>query len=173
MQTISSLFQWFMPSGKHTSATPAMPLRELKKHRRISYSPTLVGSLKDDHEELLATYGEIATLLRTERYDEISNHLRDFKNQLDVHLLNENLRFYCYLEEHLAGSPNELEIIKDFRRDMNEISRIVVSFLRKYRMAGVSSANRETFGSEYREIGAALTSRIVREESGLYSLYKP
>jgi len=171
MISINWLTQWFSPARGEARPGRSATLKAVKQAHRITYSPTLVPELKDDHQELLAIYGEVGALLQDGRYAAIADVLRRFKTKLDVHLLNENLRFYCYLEERLAATPAELEVMQDFRREMNGIARVVVTFLRKYQMSGVNLHNRETFVGEYQQIGAALVERINREEKGLYSLY--
>jgi hypothetical protein len=173
MSTAGWLQRWFNPGRNNAESGKAGALKELKQQSRINYSATLVPDLKTDHQDLLKIYGEVGTLLQNGRYAAIQEGLRAFKSRLDVHLLNENLRFYCYLEQRLADAPNELQIIKEFRQDMNGIARVVVGFLRKYQAAGVHAQNKDDFLSDYRQIGTALAERIEREERGLYALYVP
>ncbi|MGH8539433.1 MAG: hemerythrin domain-containing protein [Stenotrophobium sp.] len=145
----------------------------MKAQSRFTYSPTLIQSLEGDHAELLQMYTQVDQMLKRGDYEAIVPALGTFKTKLDVHILNENLRFYCYLEEHLAGSPDELNVMKDFRREMNDIARGVVNFVRKYQMAGVTLSNHKNFGNEFQQVGALLAQRIEREERGLYILYTP
>ncbi|MGH8506370.1 MAG: hemerythrin domain-containing protein [Stenotrophobium sp.] len=170
MSALNWVTQWF---GGATSAGARTSLKAIKAQSRINYSPTLIGALEQDHADLLRLYGEVDQLLRKGAFEPIAAALTAFKTRLDVHLLNENLRFYCYLEERLSGSPLDLETMKEFRHEMNSIARGVSSFVRKYQMAGVSLANHRNFTQEFHQIGALLTQRIEREESGLYTLYTP
>ncbi len=154
----------------HTSA-PVMPIASDSASNGISYSPTLIDALKDDHSDLIELYSEIAHIMASGHYDAIPEALTSFKTKLDVHLLTENLRFYCYLEQNLSGHTAELELMKSFRREMSSIARAVVGFVRKWQFTVITKANKDSFLEEYAQIGDALTQRIEREENSLYTLY--
>lgn len=139
----------------------------------ITYSAQLVPSLLDDHQELFKLYGEVESALAAGNYDSLPRLLGTFKTKLDVHLLSENLRFYCYLEQSLTNQPEELEIMKNFRREMNNIARAAVNFVRKWQTAGVTPASTKTFTMESEQVKSLLVERMEREESGLYPLYQP
>jgi regulator of sigma D len=158
------------PAVLHTAVTD-MPIASADASNGISYSPTLIDSLKDDHSDLIEMYSEIAHIMAAGHYDAIPEALTSFKTKLDVHLLTENLRFYCYLEQNLTGHAAELELMKSFRREMSNIARSVVGFVRKWQFTVITKANKDSFLDEYAQIGAALTQRIEREENTLYTLY--
>lgn len=150
--------------------------RNLKAERdkaSITYSAQLVPSLLNDHKELFKLYDDIETNLNTGNFDSLPRLLGAFKTKLDVHLLSENLRFYCYLEQSLATQPEELEIMKNFRHEMNSIARAAVNFVRKWQTAGVTSASTKTFTLEAEQVKSLLVERMQREETGLYPLYQP
>ena len=166
---------WF---GARAVAAQDSPLSQGKlatqrNQQSIHYSPQLIGRLCGDHATLLAVYQSVVDMLAQHQYAQIPATLGTFKTKFDVHLLNENLRFYCYLEQSLKTQPAELAMIRDFRREMNGIARGVVGFVRKYQAAGVSAANRQGFDAELRAVGALLVERIEREEQDLYTLYAP
>jgi hypothetical protein len=140
---------------------------------RFGYSPELVGNLKGDHAYLLRRYREIEQLALKGELVAIPMALAGFKNKFDLHLLNENLQFYCHLEQRSARRPSDLARIKEFRTEMNTIARVVVNFVKKYRLEGVSPAGVQAFLNELRAVGAALMQRIEREEKDLYPLYAP
>lgn len=144
-----------------------------RKPRQIQYDPKLVPQLQEDHVELLTTYKRINVLLNDGRFEEIPGALKQFKRRLEGHLLTENVRFYNYVEQQLAEDPVNIDIIHDFRKEMNSIARTVVGFLKKYITSGVGSANFQVFRKEYEAIGEALQDRIEREERDLYALYEP
>ncbi|TAM12574.1 MAG: hemerythrin domain-containing protein [Nevskiaceae bacterium] len=168
---MTSITRWFGfgATGKGTSEK----LKADKAAASISYSPQLVPALLNDHVELFKLYGDIEAALGEGQYDLIPNLLSSFKTRLDVHLLSENLRFYCYLEENLVPHPEELETMKGFRREMNDIARATVNFVRKWKTAGVTPASQRSFGQEATQIKALLQERMQREEQGLYPLYTP
>lgn len=165
MGSLASAFEW-LGLGKST-------LRTVQDQSRFNYSPDLIGDLKGDHAELLKMYTDIERMAVEGRYAQIAAALGGFKARFDLHIFHENLHFYCYIEEKLAGSADRQAQIKSFRGDMNLIARSVVNFIRNYRMTGVRPSNGDEFLIALREIGALLAQRIEREEQDLYPLYQP
>jgi regulator of sigma D len=162
---------WLGFADGETASTPSG--RVALDKARFGYSAELIDGLKDDHADLVRRYGEIEQLALKGTYGAIPMALAGFKNKLDVHLLHENLQFYCYLEQRLARRADSLALIKEFRGEMNAIARAVVNFVKKYRAEGVSAANSQAFLAELREMGALLAQRVEREEKDLYTLYRP
>jgi len=165
MQVLARAWNWL---GLGRGGTP----RGAQEHSRFNYSPSLIPGLKGDHGELLKLYTEIERMGVEGRYGPIPAALGTFKAKFDVHLLNENLNFYCYIEER-AKNAEDQELIKSFRSEMNAIARGVVNFVKRYRMSGVRAVNAQDFLTELHEVGALLVRRIEREEKELYALYRP
>ena len=166
---------WFKgkPQPQDTRV-PSSTLDYLKPpERSIRYDPGLVANLTKDHGELVAMYGQLGQDVRDGHYQRIPNALLSFKTRLEAHLLIENVRFYVYLEQALAGDSENMAIIRDFRREMNGIARGVVEFVRRYQQQRVTVANAHDFMREYEEVGKLLVMRIEREEGNLYPLYAP
>jgi hypothetical protein len=164
MEALARVWSWFGFGGKETP-------RSAQEHSRINYSPELIPALKGDHGELLSLYRDIEKMAVHGGYAGIPAALGSFKSKLDVHLLNENLHFYCYIEEK-AQDPQDKELIKGFRSEMNALARGVVNFIKTHRQAGVHPANAQSFLTELRQVGALLVRRIEREEKQLYTLYR-
>jgi len=164
---------WFAPRKAAIDDAPlgGEQLARLRREHAIGYSPQLIGRLCGDHQQLLGLYQAMLDLLAQQRYEQIPAALGAFKSKFDAHVLHENLRFYCYLEQKLGGQ--ELATMKDFRSNMNRIARGVINFVRKYQAAGVAAANRRVFEEELRLIGTLLLQRIQAEEQDLYPLYAP
>lgn len=144
-----------------------------QEHSRFNFSWQLINDLRGDHAELLEQYAGIEKLAVEGRYASIPPVLSAFKANFDIHILNENLHFYCYVEQKLSGTPDKLDVIKAFRTEMNGIARGVVNFVKKYNMAGVRPSNGGEFLVELRQVGKLLVQRIQREEQDLYPLYTP
>ncbi|MFC5569530.1 hemerythrin domain-containing protein [Lysobacter yangpyeongensis] len=166
---------WFKGKPQPQDTRPAASTLEYVKppERSIRYDPGLVASLKDDHSELVAMYGQLGQDVRDGHYQRIPNGLLAFKTRLEAHLLIENVRFYVYLEQALTHDSENMAIIRDFRREMNGIARGVVEFVRRYQQTRVTAANAGDFMREYDEVGKLLVMRIEREEGNLYPLYAP
>ncbi len=157
-------------------------LKEIKKHQhsrrvvpgtKINYIPDLVDNLHNDHNVLLDLFGKIKVAFETGKYQKIEGELKKFKRLLVDHLLTENVRLYIYLAHEFAQDEVTSDLIKEFKREMNHISRAVMAFITKYETIGVNIELSVSFGKDLNAIGAALVERIQREENTLYPLYMP
>ena len=88
-----------------------------------------------------------------------------------LHLLTENVRLYIYLDHMLRGDEANEELIRGFRKEMDDIAKTAMNFLKKYEAIGVDKDLAEVFSKDFATIGEVLTKRIKREESILYPLY--
>ena len=139
---------------------------------RIQHDSRLVGDLMQDHVNLVNHFTALLPLLRAGDVRGFRNSLASFKTEFQGHIIKENVKFYVYLEQSLAGDDTNIELIRDFRREMNAISRAVVQFCNKYIDARIDGTVVKQFENESGEIAKALLSRIEREERDLYSLYQ-
>ena len=169
------LFSNWFKGRKDTSITPATSVLQYSRppERSIVYDPGLVDSLKHDHTELVAMYGQLGQDVKDGQFHRIPNALLAFKTRLEAHLLIENVRFYVYVEQSLSGDSENMALIRGFRREMNSIARGVVEFVRRYQNTRVGADNSLLFMREYEEVGQLLVMRIEREEHNLYPLYAP
>lgn len=148
-----------------TSATVRSP-------RTIAYDATLVQSLKRDHGDLVRLFTEIGNQAADRRYGSVPAMLSTFKTHFEGHLIAENVRFYNYVENAMQDDPENLMLIRSFRREMNTIARGVVDFVKKYQINQFDQRTHEAFLEDYRAVGALLAQRIEREEASLYPLYQ-
>ncbi|WP_460824045.1 hemerythrin domain-containing protein [Lysobacter olei] len=148
---------------------PAPPVRS---PRAIAYDAALVPALKRDHGDLIKLYTEIGNLAMERRYGDVPARLTTFKTHFEGHLIAENVRFYNYVENSMQDDPENLQLIRSFRREMNSIARGVVDFVKKYQINHFDQRTHEAFLEDYRAVGALLAQRIEREESSLYPLYQ-
>lgn len=137
----------------------------------VRFYPTLVDNLKTDHQHLLQLYTEINDTVNAHDYRELPAKLEKFQNDLLAHLEAENIKFYGYLEQSLKADSRGLQEMRRFRKEMRDIERAVVKFLKSWITTGINVDNVEAFKAEYDAIGAALVSRIESEERSLYTLY--
>lgn len=147
--------------------------RPTRDHSRYHHSPKLIASLEGEHGELLKLHQEIERLAVEGHYAALPAALAAFRSKFDLHVLSENLNFYGYVEAKSAGRPEDQDLVRRFRSEMNAIARAVVNFIKKYRSAGVHAATAPDFLVELRQIGLLLIKRIEREEKELYALYRP
>ncbi len=140
---------------------------------RIGYDPKLVPSLQRDHAELGGIYHRIGELHEAGgNYDEIRALLINFKSRLEAHLLTENVLFYNYLEQNLPDDSGNNQVMRDFRREMNQIARQVIDFVKRYQSCDFNAAERARFTSDHAAVGRILEQRLDREENNLYPLYR-
>jgi len=139
----------------------------------IRYKPGLVDDLKSDHENLLNIYTDIKLSAEMNNFTKTAEHLTDFRNQLEDHLLKENINLYIYLTHLLEDDKENSTLISSFRKEMDGIASIALKFLAKYESIGSDKELQKSFQDDFSVIGDVLGKRIKREESMLYTLYAP
>ena len=145
-----------------------------KPTRTINYDPGLITSLKNDHHDLVEIFQRVwSEGYEVHNFHKLSDLLMQFKSGFQAHLIKENVRFYVYLEQALAEDVHTLQIVKDFRTDMNEIANAVVQFCKRYTREAYTQEMVRDFKRDYHKIGEALTRRVTLEERELYTLYQP
>ncbi len=167
-----------MFGGKQTPTSQALPNGVPSAEQRrggfgIAYDADLVPALKNDHKALVQMYGEVGQIAERGEFNQIPQMLLAFKVYLEGHLIAENVRFYNYVEGTMQNDPENIALIRSFRREMNAIARGVVDFVKKYQLAEFDASLRQEFMNDYKTVGGLLAQRIEREESSLYPLYMP
>ena len=166
---MANFFNIFKTATTQENSSPSRD--KMAPGTRICHDPHLVDKLKDDHANLLELWGAIDKALKKGDVKGMGILLSRFKTALNNHLLVENVKLYVYLTQYLANDPDNAEIIKDFRTEMNSIGRTVTTFLRTYTVSPIKPEQLMEFKTQFDAIGAALVDRIEREESTLYQLY--
>lgn len=156
----------------HRSGQPSAAAGSVAS-RAPSFDSRLIESLKHDHHSLVELFQQIGQTAERARFHELPALLIAFKTGLESHVIAENVRFYNYVENSLAGDEENLLLIRSFRREMNAIARGVVDFVKKYQRAPFTEATRDAFLRDYAVVGGLLSQRIQREEANLYPLYQP
>ncbi|MFV8783223.1 hemerythrin domain-containing protein [Microbulbifer sp. SA54] len=142
--------------------------------RTINYDPSLIMTLKGDHHELVQIYRRVwSEGYEKQDFRKVAALLKTFKSTFQAHLIKENVSFYVYLEQSMAGDSHTLQIVKDFRTDMNDIANAVVQFCKRYSREVFTGEMLMDFKQDYEKIGEALTRRVSLEERELYTLYHP
>lgn len=139
----------------------------------LQYDPELIPKLTQEHRHLLAMFGVIKQSYERQDFVAVQKALQEFKLSLNVHLLTENVRFYAYVKKGLSNSTENLETVTSFWKEMQGIAKVVIQFLGKYETSVFTPEMKAAFGKELDDVGAALVSRIKREEESLYTLYLP
>lgn len=163
----------FGPGETTQPEAPATPQYNTAPGTEIRYHPELISELTADHKALLALYGEIKEAFDQADYPTVAEKLNTFRSDLQAHLLTENVRLYIYLNRSLGDDETNSELIQGFRREMNEIAKVAMNFLRKYEAIGVDKDLAKAFAKDFAIIGKVLVERIEKEEQVLYPLYMP
>lgn len=169
------MFGFFKKKAKQEN-TPSEPEKKTTytaPGTEIHYSPDLIGTLQQDHKNLLALYGDIANAFKEQKYKDVSSMLNELKSGLNAHLLKENVRLYIYLDRSLSNDTISSELIRGFRKEMDDIAKVALKFLQKYETIGVDEDLASHFASDFETIGKVLVERIKKEEETLYPLYMP
>lgn len=141
--------------------------------RSISFDPNLINDLKGDHKDLIRIYQRIwSEGYEKQDFRKVAELLKAFKSTFQAHLIKENVSFYVYLEQSLYEDAHTLQIVKDFRSDMNDIANAVVQFCKRYSREVFTGEMLMDFKQDYEKIGEALTRRVSLEERELYTLYR-
>ncbi len=160
-------------NGRSPAANLSTPITtNFSGNKGIHYDSCLIPELENDHARLVNLFGEIwSDCFLKKDYKKMAAKLDSFKYEFQSHILKENVKFYVYLEQNLADDAHSLDIIKEFRRDMNGIANAVIKFCRKYNEPKLSAELAAEFEEDYNNIGSALTKRVTLEERDLYILY--
>lgn len=169
------MFGFFKKKADNRETVPATPQQEVHTApgTQIRYSADLIASLQNDHQTLLSLYGDIQAAFEDKRYTDVSAMLTTLRSGLNAHLLTENVRLYIYLDRSLATDATSSELIHGFRKEMDEIAKVALGFLRKYEAIGVDADLADHFAADFATIGKVLVERIQKEENTLYPLYMP
>ena len=137
----------------------------------IRFNPKLTGQLTHEHQELLNLYIKANNALKAFDAIGIAEALQSMRDLLQNHLLTENVRIYVYLEHMFANDEVNCQLVRDFRREMDQISRTVMAFFNKYQDIGSGKYPLDQFAKEFQALGVELNRRIEQEEQTLYPLY--
>jgi hypothetical protein len=169
MTTMSWALGWL--SRGRQSAAPRE--RGDEPQSRFRYLRDLIPVFQADHAGLLKQCRAIEKMVATGDFSGIPLALSAFKARLEVHLLNESLHLFCYLDERLPLDAAERVMIREIRAETTGTSRDVINLIKQYRAAGITPANSSMFLAEWKPAATALLQQLAREEQDLYPLYQP
>jgi NAD+--asparagine ADP-ribosyltransferase len=128
----------------------------------------LISLLIKDHRKLFELYAELHKTLESENFEDIRLAMQHFINAYHQHILLEDTKLYVALEEKYKGKKTILDTIKVIEKDMNEITRSINFFERKYMSLTPDKLN--SCIEELNHIGEILSQRVELEENRLYNL---
>ena len=132
----------------------------------------LVKELKMEHELIEQQLNNIENAVYVKNYELLSGYVGEFGATLRSHLAKENTKFYMRLQYILPKNSAQFEIMKKFKNEMTEISKVVNKFIFKYYSCKINEKNQAAYLEELNCVMALLERRILNEESKLFPLYE-
>jgi hypothetical protein len=150
-----------IPPGKLSSL--------LRRHR-----PELVPMLRDQHNELLALFGNLEAACEQQNASACRQALHRFARMLDQHLAVENRELYGYLQSRPAHvDADRMQLVTTMATDMMHVGRILHRFVSAYSAPTLTPEQLAQMRRDLPGIGEVLAHRIHEEETVLYPLYAP
>lgn len=139
----------------------------------VAYDNELIDGLRQEHETLIEQFGFILKSgYEPGDLELLCENLGEFKRLFQSHLATENVKLFGYLEQKMKQHTPEVDLMLSFRREINECSKMVISFCKKYARPIDALVLHDTFKDDYRDAGQALIHRVQFIEKEMYSLYR-
>ena len=136
-------------------------LTRRQRKRGIAYDKSLISTLKREHEVLIEEFGRaFSDDFRSNDFTHLSKQLRGFKTIFQNHLITENVKLFCYLEQQSVNDSALQASLREFRKEINYWSNAVISFCKKYEQPVDVFFHQDSFKNEYQAIGQALIHRV-------------
>ncbi len=144
--------------------------KEKKKKSPVPpFDAKLIKKFHKDHAKLVETISEIESAYAQGKVKDVKRKLQGLKLAILGHFMEEDLKLYWYLKDRYKDDPSTIETVKIFESSIKKIQREVIGFIDRYTQEEMPLD--ETFKEEFDAIVNALSSRIMTEESNLYTLY--
>jgi len=139
-----------------------------KLFKKDNQEQSLIDTLKKDHQKLIEVYTKISNAINKDDFEQTKILVKEFVGEYNKHILLEDVELYVALEEKYKEKKQILRTIKTIEKDMNNITKTITFFERKYKE--ITPNNKDLFLEEFRNIGRVLTQRVELEEERLYPL---
>lgn len=125
----------------------------------------LITELKNEHIYLVETLNKVKDLLITTK--EGQETLRFAKEAFLKHIKKEDEKLYPALEKAEVNDSALKELVDDFIKEMNIVSKTTIEFFDKYSNGG----DGERFAADFARLYIKLSRRIKKEEEIVYKKY--
>jgi len=155
------------------SQTVSTPKRKNAPQKlSIAYDNSLIGDLEKENEVLIEHFGRaIKDGFIPRNFTLLCEQLNEFKVMFQNHLLKENVKLFCYLEQLMKNNSKSLESLRKFRKETNHCSNEVINFCKKYEQPMEILMMQDAFEKEYLKVGQTLIHRVQLIESEMHSQY--
>jgi regulator of sigma D len=140
----------------------------------VVHHSTLVGELKSEHRELLATFGLLRHAAEERDAAGFRRALAAFKALLVPHLVKESFKVYTYLrQEYKAkGDLAVYDMVTAYKSEMTGIGDTALRFVESCDQMADDAIDFVQIDATLHTMGRLLGDRIRREEAELYPLYQ-
>lgn len=170
---VEQLFQRHDDHNQVSSRAQCKPtLKRAPKKSGVAYDEFLISTLEKEHELLIENFGKVIKhgfIARDFKF--LCKQLDEFKVLFQNHVLKENVKFFCYLEQSQKNKRKRLKSIRKFRKEVNCCTNDVMNFCKKYEQPLETLFLEESFRNEYQNIAQKLFHRVQLVENEMYSLY--
>ena len=125
----------------------------------------LITELKNEHAYLVETLQKVKGLLITTK--EGQETLLSAKEAFLKHIKKEDEKLYPVLEKAAVNDSALKELIDNFIKEMNIVSKTTIEFFDKYSNGGEG----ERFAADFARLYIKLSRRIKNEEEIIYKKY--
>lgn len=153
------------PRKAETPKTAPAPAQD------IPYEPSLIAALTQQHRELVMLLVKANSAAQQDRYEDVKDALGRFKNGLNEHLTQENLKLHPYISARLKGE-NSKDVLRDMRHNTARIQGAADGFINHYLGYPVSGVNVERFEMEIAGVIEEFSQELETEEACFYTLYQ-
>jgi len=152
---------------------PATEKADKSSRVNISYVPTLVPELIDEHKGMVKHLAQVLSSFDRKEISMTKKLLDQFKQETIAHVYKETTKLYLYLQYALTDQPDKFTKMRRMRKEMDSIVAYTMTFLEKYETLETDRQKQNTFQAEMEELRDRWLKRVETEESLLFPLYQP
>lgn len=154
-----------------------MPIRKKLEHLTLNYDPNLTETLHDEHNKLINHMKFLQKTVEEKDLPLLPIALELFRGEMLEHVSKEILQLYVYLRNALKDQPEQYQLMKNLRKEMDLLLNVMLDFLDKYSEIEIETIMRTPkiqtdFLEGITNLVALFNRRIEVEESVLFPLYK-
>ena len=137
----------------------------------IRYSADLLNELDMQHQHLMQHYQDLVLILKNRKIALVKPLLQQLYTEFKLHTMQENVRFFCYLERKHQDDATVLNLLKQERKEAHQVSMQISRFMRKWSTVEITEQNLDALSEHFEQVGDLLKQRMHEEEQSLYPLY--
>ena len=133
----------------------------------VSYNPSLVATLKSQHQQLMKKYKHILEVSEVQQYLQLNESLKIFSDLITEHLRDER-ELYMYLEYIVSKNDGTY---RNTGTEMKDIAVDIRSVINLHINTPVTEYTVNDFRKDFSLLGKNLLGRMRHEEKHLFNDY--